>query len=333
MMKTTKILALMALAMAVILPASAQQPKKAKISNRYSIELVENGDGTYSVKYPNDYKFINLDEVPDLLTVYEHRPIASSKHYKSCVSEEYVYKSYPEYELKLIVDRAVSTTPAPFVVWIHGGGWTKGNNNAFRVSSQFLAVQKGIAGVRIAYTLSHQPNASIDVSMEDIRDAVKWVQEHAEELNIDPNSFGFCGQSAGAHLSALAAMTIKGSKAMVGYAGPYNFLTANNGVVRSTDKKRIRYFHNLEEDALKECSPIYQIPKKNIPASMLCHGTGDRLVDYTQSVEYAEALRAKGGEVDLQIYPYYDHNLHSKRSDIGHKLLMLTADFFVKHLK
>lgn len=332
-MKMTKLFALLALALAVVLPASAQKPVKAKISNRYSMELLENGDGTYSIKYPEKYKFINLAEVPDLTTVYEHRPIASSKHYKSCISEEYVYKTYPEYELKLIVDRAVSNTPAPFVVWIHGGGWTKGSNTAFRVSSQFLAVQKGIAGVRIAYTMSHQPGARIDVTMEDVRDAVKWVQEHAKELNINPDSFGFCGQSAGAHLSALSAMTIKGTKAMVGYAGPYNFLTANDGVVKSPDKKRTRYFHNLEENALKACSPYYQIPDKNIPASMLFHGTGDILVDHTQSVEYAEAIRAKGGEVELHIFPYYGHSLHSKRSDIGHKLLMMTADFFVKHLK
>ena len=75
------------------------------------------------------------------------------------------------------------------------------------------------------------------------------------------------------------------------------------------------------------------IPKKNIPSVMLFHGTGDCLVDYTQSVEFADALRAKGGEVDLRIYPYYDHNMHGQRSDVGHELLMLTADFFAEKLK
>ncbi|MBQ5669207.1 MAG: alpha/beta hydrolase [Tidjanibacter sp.] len=325
-----KVALLIALAMVMVLPAGAQNKK---ISNRYSMELLPNEDGTYRLRNHDRYKFINLDEVPDLLTVYEHKPIASSKHYKSCVSEEYVYKTYPEYELKLIVDRAVSDTPAPFVVWIHGGGWTKGNNNAFRISSQFMAVQKGIAGVRIAYTLSHQPGAKIELSMEDIADAVKWVQKHAKELNIDPKSFGFCGQSAGAHLSAASAMTIKGTKAMVGYAGPYNFLTSNDGVVNTNDRKRTRYFHNLDKDVLEAYSPVYMIPKKKIPAVMLFHGTGDCLVDYTQSVEFAEALRAKGGEVDLRIYPYYDHNMHGQRSDVGHELLMLTADFFAEKLK
>jgi dipeptidyl aminopeptidase/acylaminoacyl peptidase len=84
---------------------------------------------------------------------------------------------------------------------------------------------------------------------------------------------------------------------------------------------------------LEAYSPVYMIPKNKIPAVMLFHGTGDCLVDYTQSVEFAEALRAKGGEVDLRIYPYYDHNMHGQRSDVGHELLMLTADFFAEKLK
>ncbi|MBR3683226.1 MAG: alpha/beta hydrolase [Tidjanibacter sp.] len=324
---------ILALLLATVALGTASAQSKQKISNRYSMELVENGDGTYSLKYPNDYKYVNLDEVPELLTVYEHKPIASSKHYKQCVSEEYVYKSYPEYDLKLIVDRGVSDQPTPFVVWIHGGGWSAGNNNAFRISSQYLAVQKGIAGVRIAYSLAGQPNAKIDVTMEDIKDAVKWVQKHAKELNINPKSFGFCGQSAGAHLSAAAAMTIKGTKAMVGYAGPYDFLSENAGVVTRSNNTRKRYFYNLDPDVLWEYSPIYMIPRKNIPATLLFHGTGDRLVDYTQSVEYAEAIKKKGGEVELVVYPYYDHNLHSKRSDKGGEILRRTAEFFAEHLK
>lgn len=306
--------------------------QKAKITNRYSMTLVENGDGTYSLKSPDAYEYVNLDEIPDLLTVYQPRPIASKKHYESCISEEYVYKTYPEYELKLIVDRAVSDEPAPFVVWIHGGGWRKGNNEAFRVSSKFLAVQKGIAGVRIAYTLADQPNAKIDVTMEDIEDAVKWVQKHAKELNINPDSFGFCGQSAGAHLSAAAAMTIKGTKAMVGYAGPYNFLSRGNFAEGANNATK-RYFYKMDPNVLREFSPVYMIPKKNIPSTLLFHGTGDALVSYTQSVEYAEALKEKGGEVELIIYDNYDHGLHSKRSDKGHEILMHTADFFAEKLK
>lgn len=319
------------LMLAAALVCTTTMGQKVRIANRYSMDLVKNDDGTYALKHPKDYKFVNLDEVPDLLTYYKARPIAASKHYAQCVSEEYVYKTYPEYELKLIVDRAVSDEPAPFIVWIHGGGWTSGSNSAFSVSSQYIAVQKGIAGVRIAYTLSGQPHARIDVTMEDIADAVKWVQKHAKELNINPESFGFCGQSAGAHLSAAAAMSIKGSKAMVGYAGPYNLRKMD--IAAPKNQRRKAYFYDLAPEMLKAYSPCYMVPRKHIPASLLFHGTGDRLVDYTQSEEYAEAIRRRGGEVELVIYPYYDHNLHGKRSDKANEILRMTADFFEQHLK
>lgn len=60
------------------------------------------------------------------------------------------------------------------------------------------------------------------VSIQDILDAVKYVQEHAAELNVNPACVGFLGTSAGAHLAAVAAMTVPGTKALVGYSGIYD---------------------------------------------------------------------------------------------------------------
>lgn len=333
-MKKLYLLMLAVALLATPLVQAQSQSAKQKVTNRYSMSLKLQEDGTYRLAASEDrYKFLDLDTIPDLLTVYEPRPIAAGKHYKHCVTEEFVYKSYPTYDLKLEVDRAVTTEPAPFVVYIHGGGWSSGDKIAFRVNSQYIAMQKGITGIRISYTLAGQPNASIEVTLEDIRDAVKWVQEHAEELNIDPTRFGFCGASAGGHLSAVSALTIKGAKAMVGHAGVYDFETANDEVLRKSPSQRRAYFHKLDPKVLKRNSPVNMIPEKNIPASLLICGTGDALVDYTQSVSYAEALKAKGAEVELKVYPGYDHGVAGKRSDKGQEILRLTADFFAKHLK
>lgn len=51
----------------------------------------------------------------------------------------------------------------------------------------------GVAGVRISYSLSREKESSILNALEDVRDAVRFIQEHAKELNIDPERFGFCG--------------------------------------------------------------------------------------------------------------------------------------------
>ena len=50
------------------------------------------------------------------------------------------------------------------------------------------------------------------VTVEDVKDALRWVQERAKELNIIPDIFGFMGGSAGGHLSAVAAMSVPALK-------------------------------------------------------------------------------------------------------------------------
>lgn len=302
------------------------------ITNRYSMKLKEVEEGKYELLSPKKYKYINLDEVPDLLVPYEPQNFVSSKLYKDCVSEDYVYKTYPDYELVLTVDKAVSEQPAPFMVYIHGGGWARGTKESNKSLSKYLAVQKGIAGVRISYTLADKPNASVEVTAQDVEDAVKWVQEHAAELGINPDVFGFCGASAGGHLSGLAAMTIKGAKVLVGYAGIYDLTTAAI-TTRAKDPQRLAYFKDLAPSVLKKNSPQYRIPKKNLPAAMLVCGTGDSVVEYTQSKEFAAALTAKGGVVEYLEYQYYDHNISSKKSDKAGEIFYKTVDFVVEHLK
>ena len=328
--------ALFALAIATTTLAQAPVQKAApakKITNRYAMVLKPTELGDYKLASPEKFKFINLDTIPDLLIPYTAKPIASKKEYGACVSEEYTYKKHEGYELKLIVDRAVSEEPTPFVIYIHGGGWTEGNNGAFRINSQFIAMKRGITGVRIAYSLGGQPGANIEVGMQDIADALKWVQEHAQELNIDPTRFAFCGHSAGAHLAALAAMTIKGATAFIGNAGPYDMADAEASAVKFANRKRKDYFFGLKKEAGKRYSPLYHIPKRNIPTALLVHGTGDIQCEYTHSVRFAEALEKQGGKVELKIYPCYDHNLHSQRSDKGREILLLMADFLAEQLK
>ena len=62
-------------------------------------------------------------------------------------------------------------------------------------------------------------------------------------------------------------------------------------------------------------------------------GTGDSVVEYTQSENFAATLKKKGGKVDLVIYPYYDHNLNSKKSDKAGEIFYKTVDFVVEYLK
>lgn len=329
-MNTNKIIAIWALGMALTGTLFAQEPVP---TNRYAMKLEKKADGTYALQREERYaKILNLSEIPDLYTPYVHQNNRlSGKLYNKVQTEEVVYKKYDTYELRIAIDKSMAEGASPVVFFVHGGGWARGSFDASRSLSKYLAQNHGITGVRIEYTLAPQPGANVQVSIQDILDAVQYIRDHAQELNIDITRMGFGGSSAGAHLSAVAAMLTKEAKVFFGYSGIYDLTTAKI-TTRAKDPERIAYFGGLDAKYLENASPLFLIPKKCKIAAQLYCGTGDLTVEYTQSVAFADALKAHKATVDLQVYPYYDHNINAKASDKMEEIFFKTVDFIVAHM-
>lgn len=325
-----RIITLLSCTALMALAAWAQEPV---VTNRYAMKMDKNADGTYSLQQAKKYaRIIDVNTIPDVYKPYTHvNDRLTSKLYKGVRTQDIVYKKHKDYELILTVDFAESTVPAPFMIYVHGGGWARGNNGSSRTLSQYLAKQYGITGVRVSYSLAPQSGATVEVSIQDIKDALKYVQDHAKELNVDPDVYGFLGTSAGAHLAGVAAMSSQ-AKVFVGYSGIYDLETA--AIVQKTrDEQRIGYFCQRDPKVLSKASPINLIPKKNVPASMLVCGTCDVTVECDQSRQMAQALKKRGAVCDLLEYQYYDHNVSAKASDKMEEIFFKTADFITKHLK
>lgn len=323
-------LLLLTTTMFIALTAMAQEKP---ITNRYAMKMTQNADGTYSLQQAKKYaRIMDVTTIPDVFTPYTHvNDRLTSKLYKGVRSEDIVYKKHDGYELILTVDFAETAEPAPFMIYVHGGGWARGNNGSSKSLSQYLAKQKGITGVRVSYTLAPQPGATVEVSIQDIKDALKYVQDHAKELNVNPDVYGFLGTSAGGHLAGVGAMSSQ-AKVFVGYSGIYDLETA--AIVQKTkNEERIGYFCNRDAKVLSQASPINLIPKKNAPTTMLVCGTCDVTVECQQSEEMAKALKKRGAQVELLEYQYYDHNLTSKSSDKMEEIFFKTADFITQYLK
>lgn len=236
--------------------------------------------------------------------------------------------------LLLDLFRPAAATDAPVVIWIHGGGWRFGTNKREspelvrgRIGEKILAA--GYALARVTYRLSGE--AIFPAQLHDIKAAVRWLRHHATELGLDPARIAVWGESAGAHLAALAALTgdaveLAGAEGIVGVSDavqagvlwytPANFLTmaAQNHPQGTED-------HDAPESAESQLigGPVRELPDEAAAASpvtyvtadgpplLLVHGDDDRIVPEAQSRELHERLLALGAQVELEIVPGADH--------------------------
>jgi acetyl esterase/lipase len=97
-----------------------------------------------------------------------------------------------------------TTTPAPVIVFFHGGGWVGGSRNLV-AQSLLRQIPKGFAVVSADYRLA--PAVQFPVPLEDAKTAVRWVKAHAAQFHLRADMVFVAGSSAGGHLAAMVAVT------------------------------------------------------------------------------------------------------------------------------
>src|SRR6266540_3193809 len=102
------------------------------------------------------------------------------------------------WEGKLDVYALRGQTPAPTVIFIHGGGWVQGTKES-SVLSALPYIAMGYSVVNVEYRLANVSLAP--AAIEDCRCALRWVVAHAKDYNIDPARLIIAGASAGGHLA------------------------------------------------------------------------------------------------------------------------------------
>src|SRR5215470_10369785 len=95
--------------------------------------------------------------------------------------------------------------PHPALVAVHGGGWQAGVRGAFQFWGPYLA-ERGYALFAISYRLAKKGHKTFPQAVNDVLAAVQFVRGNAAGFKIDPERIALFGASAGAHLSALAAL-------------------------------------------------------------------------------------------------------------------------------
>lgn len=235
----------------------------------------------------------------------------------------------------LVLDLAVprKNTARPFVVWLHGGAWRGGLHTEPSEDVDAL-LDAGIAVARVQYRFSGE--VTFPGQLHDVKAALRWLRHYAEQLGIDGRRVGVFGQSSGAHLALLMALTgadpafdgdegyveetpsrlgarVQGA---VSWFAPTNLssmqsqahpeATDDHDAPDSPESQLLG--HPVQDDVENAlaASPVSYV-HAGAPPILLMHGDDDRIVPVGQARELAAALEAAGAPVELGIVEGADH--------------------------
>lgn len=124
--------------------------------------------------------------------------------------------------LNINIWKGVGDDPQPVVLFVHGGQWELGNNDLIKTyvtpqSQTLLSLREsGITVAAATYRFSCE--AIFPAQVHDVKAAIRFLKANAQTYGIDPARIMIMGESAGAQMALVAALS-NGETAMEGNVG------------------------------------------------------------------------------------------------------------------
>jgi acetyl esterase/lipase len=193
----------------------------------------------------------------------------------------------------------------PAVLQIHGGGWVIGDKREQGLPLLKYLASQGWVGFNANYRLS--PGATWPDHLTDLKHAVAFIRENADEYGIDPNFIAVTGGSAGGHLTAMMALTANDPEyqdgiedadtsfqAAVPFYGVYDFTNRNGRMPDEIlpwflEPIVMKKFIAEDPDAFAKASPLDCV-HADAPPFFVIHGDKDTLAPVDDARDFAAAL-------------------------------------------
>lgn len=186
---------------------------------------------------------------------------------------------------------------------------------------------KGIAGIVVKYRLPSNKMQSVshNVPLIDAQRAIRLVRSKAAQFNIGPNKIGVLGFSAGGHLASTLGTHY--DQAVYGPQDPIDNLSARPDFmalaypvivfgqeITHKGSQQNLLGKNANEDLIERFSNEKHVTE-DTPPTFLMHAMDDRGVPVENSLAFYKALKDKGVEATMHLYPKGGHGFSLARRD------------------
>jgi len=215
---------------------------------------------------------------------------------------------------------AKNSTPAPLVIWIHGGGFMVGDKHSMprrnfgpapkptglfgpfqiQVPNVAALVAKGYAVVSLNYRLATSFIDGALPATQDGKAAVRFLRANSSKYNLDPNRFAVWGNSAGGYMAAIIGVT--GDQSTI-----FDDSTLGNAGVSSAVQACVVWY-GAEDRLPAELSIATYLPSaKVLPAFRIVNGDADQIISASQARRLYDALKKARAKATLTILPAAGH--------------------------
>jgi acetyl esterase len=208
-------------------------------------------------------------------------------------------------------------TPAPGLLYLHGGGWVICSPDTHDRLTRELAVAIGARVVSLDYGLA--PERPYPQGLDDCEDAARWLHAHGGTLGIDPARLAIGGDSAGGNLTAATLLRLRGGPAAfraaiyiygafgIGFDTPSMRAWGDRDLILS--RPVMEWFRGLYLGRTGSPDDPFVSPLKGdlhgLPPAVLVVGTLDPLL--SDSELFAAALDKAGVPTELHVFEDAPH--------------------------
>ena len=249
------------------------------------------------------------------------------------IEDEDIYNPLPSTTVTLYGLKDIKTIQ-PLIFFIHGGGWSMGDESDLSVYLKLLA-SNGYLVAGANYALA--PEHPYPTSTQQLMMSLNHLYEHADKYHIDPHQIFIAGNSSGAHLASQLGVILSNDdyayqlnlkpkmacddiKGAILFNGVYDFYTTKETRFPLFSRFMWSYTHHKDYmncDRLDELSTLKQLTK-DFPETFITAGNKDPL--YDQSLAMTEALKALEVTCEALIeYDAVDDLNHDFMFNLNHK--------------
>jgi len=228
------------------------------------------------------------------------------------VTPDIPYDRYSQTVLDVMRPKDRYAGKRPGVLVIHGGGWVRLRKERNVAGFCLPYLERGFVAANVEYRLANA--APAPAAVRDVLRAAAWFRRHAAAYGVDDAKIVVTGESAGAHLALMVAMTPESA----GF-GPAARVAAVVDVFGVTDVADLLTGPNARWytqewipeqpgrlDLARRLSPLTYV-RTGLPPVLIVHGDADRSVPYEHAVRLDGALRSAGVDVERITVPNGKH--------------------------